>query len=104
MTPIRPGPIAKAAPRDTYLDAVEQHRGAILAMYRLYEAERPIMLFDVNAQKIYAYPYDSFKSELTTRGQASLTKQYEEALRDGTIVVFVRDDDERKLVSYSIER
>jgi hypothetical protein len=80
MMPIPPRPIAKAAPRDTYLDAVEEHRG------------------------IYAYPYDSFKSELTTRGQASLTKQYEEALRDGKIVVFVRDDDERKLVSYSIER
>ncbi len=104
MMPTRAGLIAKKTTRDIYLDAVEEHRGTILDMYLFYEAERPIMLFDVTAQKIYAYPYDDFKSELTQGGQASLTQQYVEALRDGRVVVFVRDDEERKLVSYSIDR
>ena len=92
------------ATSDIYLDVVEAHRATILGMYRLYEDKQPVMLFDVSAQRIYAYPYDDFKKELNPSGRTSLTEQYERALRDGQVVVFVRDDQERKLVSYSIGR
>ena len=35
--------------------------------------------------------------------EASLTEQYEQALVDNNIVVFVRDNEARKLLSYSID-
>lgn len=53
---------------------------------------------------MYAYPFEGFRKDLTVAGQLSLTAQYEEACREGQIVVFVRDNQRRKLVSYSISR
>ena len=48
-------------------------------------------------------PYEDFKADLSPRNQASLTEQYEEAIASNRIVVFVRDNDQRKLVSYTID-
>jgi len=75
----------------------------ILSVYRHFEKKKPIVLFDILEQRIYVYPYEAFKQDLNPRNQASLTDQYEEAIASNKIVVFVRDDDQRKLVSYSID-
>jgi hypothetical protein len=44
-----------------------------------------------------------FKAELSERSQRSLQEQYEEAIRQNQIVVFVRDNDKRRLVSFSLD-
>ena len=59
------------------------------------------MLFDVQEQRIYAYPYGEFKQDLSARPQRSLKKQYEQALEANQMVVFVRDNDQQRLVSFS---
>jgi hypothetical protein len=76
----------------------------ILEMYLLYEEKQPVMLFDVIEGKIYAYPYKKFKKELNESGQISLTKQYDDALRGDQFVIFIRDSQRKKLVSYSLAR
>jgi hypothetical protein len=40
--------------------------------------------------------------KLSERSQRSLEEQYEEAVREGKIVVFVRDNEQRRLVSFSM--
>jgi len=40
---------------------------------------------------------------LSERSQLSLTEQYEDAVRDGKIVVFVRDNEQRRLRSFSMD-
>jgi hypothetical protein len=72
--------------------------------YKKFEDKKPVMLFDIQEQRIYAYPYDSFKADLSERSQASLEQQYEKALVDEKIVVFVRDNGKKKLVSYSVDQ
>jgi hypothetical protein len=52
--------------------------------------------------RIYVYPYIEFKNDLSERSQHLLQDQYERAMMDDKIVVFVRDNDTRKLVSYSV--
>ncbi len=67
-----------------------------------FEEKRPVMLFEVQEGRIYAYPYDQFMSDLSPRSQALLKEQYAQAIQEGWIVVFVRDNEKRKLVSYSL--
>ena len=88
--------------RDPYLDIVYQHRSLIIMLYERYADKKPVMLFDVQEQRIYAMPYAEYRAELSKRSQASLKKQYERAMADGEIVIFVRDNQKEKLVSYSL--
>jgi len=71
-------------------------------LYERYADKRPVMLFDIQEQRIYALPYEGYRAELSKWSQASLKKQYEHATANGEIVVFVRDNEKEKLVSYSL--
>jgi hypothetical protein len=81
------------------LEVQESIRGA----YRLNEENRPVMLFHVQEEQIYAYPYEDYKGTLNVKSQAMLEKQYAEAQRHDKIVVFVCDEATRRLVSFSID-
>ncbi len=88
---------------DDLLAAAYHFRDEIRCAYRLWEAKMPIVLFHLQEQKIYVYPYAEYKGTLSPRSQAMLTHQYEEALRENKIVVFVQDDERRRLKSFSID-
>jgi hypothetical protein len=90
-------------PEDELWAAVEEHHDVILRAYADFEEKKPIILLDIQEQRIYACPYKDFKDDLSASNQASLTEQYEEAIASNRIVVFVRDNDQRKLVSYTID-
>lgn len=68
---------------------------------RRFEDKKPVMLLDIQEQKIYAYPYSEFTSD--KRSQVQLEEQYEKALNNKMVVLFVRDNEKRKRVSYSVE-
>ena len=71
--------------------------------YQQHEEKRPVMLFDIQEERIYAYGCEGFKSELSAKSQALLAEQYEQAQTSGKMVVFVRDNENRRLVSYLID-
>jgi len=91
-----------AAARDPYWEVVQQQWPFIIMLHRQYADEKPVMLFDIQEQRVYALPYKAYRAELSERSQTSLTHQYERAITDGHIVVFVRDNKKKKLVSYSL--
>jgi hypothetical protein len=62
------------------------------------------MLLELPSLRIYAYPYREFKADLSERSQAMLEDEYERAVAQGKIVVFVRDDETRRLVSMTFEK
>ena len=88
---------------DYLLDAALEHWDMILSAYKLYEEHKPVVLFDIQEQRIYLYPYKDFKEEMNPGNQASLQDQYERAMATSKIVVFVRDNVNRRLVSYSLD-
>jgi len=92
----------KPMPRDPYWDVVQSLMQNILTIYEQYREKKPVMLFDMQEQRIYVYPYFDFKNDLSERSQRLLQDQYEQAITEDKIVVFVRDNDERKLVSYTV--
>lgn len=90
-------------PNDELFDLLWEHIDTVRSAYSLHATRRPVVLFDVQEQRIYVYPYDEFKADLNPRSQALLASQYERAVASNEIVVFVRDNARRKLVSYSID-
>jgi hypothetical protein len=87
---------------DPYLKAIQEQWSYIRALYLTYESKKPIILYDLEDEKIYAYPYKAFKAEMRKNSQSSLEQQYKSASVHGSMVVFVRDNTERKLVSYTM--
>ena len=88
---------------DYLFDAMAEYWEHVVRIYKQFEDKRPVMLYDIQEVRIYACPYESFKSEMSAKTQVSLTEQYERAVADGKMVVFVRDNDNTKLVSYSLD-
>lgn len=60
------------------------------------------MLLELPTRRIYAYQFHGYRAGLFPRSQAQLDDQYAEAARTGEMVVFVRDEDRRKLVSFNL--
>ena len=87
---------------DRYFAAVQEQWRNIRALYLTYKSKKPIVLYDIDEKKIYAYPYKDFKSELSERSRTLLRGDYTFASTHESMVVFVRDNTERKLVSYVV--
>jgi hypothetical protein len=85
---------------DPYFAAIQEQWSNIRRLYMTYENDKPIILYDIEEKKIYAYPYKEFKEDLSKNSQASLERDYKSSSVSGSMVVFVRDNAERKLVSY----
>jgi len=88
---------------DSYLAVVQKHWSDIRDLYMVFESKKPVMLYDIQTKKIFAYPYAEFKADLNKRSQDLLERAYALASNDGQMVVFVRDNENRKLVSYVME-
>ena len=52
---------------DLYFKAIQEQWPNIRALYMTYGSKKPIILYDINEQKIYAYPYKEFKAELSKK-------------------------------------
>jgi hypothetical protein len=85
---------------DPYFNAIQEQWPNIRGLYATFRSKKPIILYDLQEKKIYAYPYEEFKAELSKKSQASLERDYKSASDLGSMVIFVRDNMERKLVSY----
>jgi hypothetical protein len=90
--------------RDELFEAVREHLAFAARVYAMHEDEKPVLLYDLQERRLYAYPYEPFKADLTPSSQASLAEQYERAIERDQIVLFVRDNVARKLASYSLPR
>ena len=87
------------SPNDDLVEAAGDCFPHFLMFYKRFEKKRPVMLLDLQSQKIYAYPYKEFKAELSERSQVMLAADYEKAIAKNKIVVFVRDNENQRLVS-----
>ena len=88
---------------DPYLETIQEQWANIVKLYMAFKKHNPVMLYDIQEHKLYAYPYREFRAELSIKSQASLKDQYRSAAAQGSMVIFVRDNSKRKLVSYTMD-
>ena len=50
---------------DVYLDEVWKHWEGIIMLYRQFEDKNPVMLLDIQEQRVYTYPYNELKRTLS---------------------------------------
>ena len=96
--------VEMAKVKDPYWRVVLKNLDDIAMLYGEFEERKPVMLYDIQERRVYAYPYSEYRKELSQRSQALLEEQYRDCLRSRGMVVFVRDNKRRKLVSYTVER
>jgi hypothetical protein len=87
---------------DPYFEAIQEQWPNIRGLYMTYGKKKPIILYDIQERKIYAYPYKEFKEELSEKSQDALEHDYKSASAVGSMIVFVRDNTKRKLISYTM--
>ena len=85
---------------DPYLKKIRKHWNAITGMYLTYEDHKPMIEFDVASGQIRAYPAKDYLEDLTDRTRDIAKKQYQKAVAEGALMVFVRDEAKRVLRSY----
>ena len=90
-------------PSNDLRDAAMEIQDDIRRAYRIHEAHRPVMLFHLQEGRIYAYPYVDYKETLSERSQATLEQEYQEAQAENKILVFVRDETTRRLISFALD-
>ena len=86
-------------PNSALVDTAWGHIEAIRDVYSRFAKKRPVMMLDLASGRVYAYPYRDFKADLSPVSRNLLEKQYAEAIQSRSMVVFVRDNDQRELVS-----
>lgn len=89
--------------RDRYQSIVEEQWGQIRKLYAAFEGEAPIIVVEMQAEQITAHSYAEFKAEMAPADQAMLEEQYANAVANANVVVFVRDDDAQRLVSFTVD-
>src|ERR1700694_5669648 len=99
----RIGRNADMAGKGALFDAACERAGDILMFYQKFAKKKPVMLLELPSQKIYAYPYLEFKNTLSERSQKMLEKEYKEAVAHHKIVIFVKDNDREKMISFSVD-
>jgi hypothetical protein len=87
---------------DPYWKILRKNWPDIYFLYERFAHKHPVMLYDIQKQRVYAYPYKEFRADLSKRSQVSLKEQYEHANANDMVVVFVRDNEKEKLKSYSV--
>ena len=87
---------------DPYLAEIHKAWAHIRNLYMMFASRKPVMLYDLQEKKIYAHPYKEFRSEMNKRSQDILKRDYKFASTNRRMIIFVRDNEKRKLISYSM--
>ena len=86
---------------DPYIDTILSRWETIFKAYTDFAEKHPVILLNLKEGKIYALPYNEFKATLSIRSQISLEDEYDKSIKSNKIVVFVRDDENKKMISAS---
>jgi hypothetical protein len=87
---------------DPYLSLIEEQWPKIADLYNEHADKFPVMLLDVQALEIHAFPQDEFRALLDGPSQAALADQYARATANRQMVLFVRDVERKIFQSYSL--
>jgi hypothetical protein len=87
---------------DLYVEFIQEHWPHIAGLYNQHADKQPVMLIDVKENDIHAFPYSEFLTLLDAPSQHALAEQYQRAIQNRQMVLFVRDVEHKIFQSYSL--
>ncbi|MCB9139004.1 MAG: hypothetical protein H6642_11715 [Caldilineaceae bacterium] len=88
---------------DIYQDLVKEQWPQIAELYNQHAAQRPVILLDVNESELFAYPFDQLAEILDESSRASFGEQYARAVATRQMVLLVRDQKNKQLLTYTLK-
>ena len=85
---------------DPYLKLIDEQWHNIVMVYETFKDKKPIIEYDVTAEKIYSYPAEEYIQSLSQRTRKQTRKQYKEAVRKNQFLLFIKDFKNQILRSY----
>jgi hypothetical protein len=86
---------------EDFLKILNESMGNIQWFYHKFADKKPVMELSLPSLKIYAYPYTEYLKGLSEKSQNLLKEQYDDAIKSNKMVVFVKDNKEKVLKSYT---
>jgi len=86
---------------EDFYEVIDEYMDRIQWFYHKFSDKKPVMELSLPSRKIYAYPYTEYLKTLSEKSQKMLKKEYSEAVKNKEMVVFVRDNKEKVLKSWS---
>jgi len=85
------------------LEIIEEHLNDLRSLYNHFKPEMRIIFYDIEDGEILAFPYEEYRNTLKKRSRIILKKQYEDAIKNKQIIVFVSDSKDKTLKSFAID-
>ncbi len=86
-----------------YMDLIQSQWEHISALYNEFADKRPIILLDVDAGELHAYPFEKIKEIFDSGSQLTLEEQYRRAVATRQMVLIVRDKENKQTLTYTIK-
>ena len=86
-----------------YLELIQSQWEHISALYNEFADKRPIILLDVDAAELHAYPFEKIREIFDADSQATLEEQYQRAVATRQMVLIVRDKENKQTLTYTIK-
>jgi hypothetical protein len=97
----KPDPSMDKKTIEKYKAVIHEQMESILDLYARFADSKPVMLYDIQEKKIYAYPYKDYIEDLNEKSNYITIEQYEDTVSKNQVVVFVRDNEKRQLLSFT---
>ena len=88
---------------DVYKDLISEHWSNIAELYNEHAEKQPVILLDVDAGELFAYPYGELSQLLDAQSQTGFGDQYARAVENRQMVLLVRDKANKQLLTYTLK-
>lgn len=92
----------RKAANDLYDRIIDQRFNEMRDLYLKIADQKPILVYDIQKQTIYAYPYQEYKATFSQGNQAVLDERYQYALKNNQMAVIFRDAEQSGMALYTI--
>ena len=83
-----------------YSDEIDSCWDTIERAWNAHADKHPIIELDLALEKVFAYPAKEYIGDLSERTRQDTQRSYDRTVREGSMMLFVRDRDNRVLQSY----
>ena len=88
---------------DPYLNLIDKQWDNITKTYDVFRKKKPIIEYNLDDNKIYAYPAIEYINSLSVKTKNEIKNKYMKACSNNEFLLLIRDEKNKKFRSYAFE-